>query len=145
MHSGLSRPSRSILAHAFGSTPAIQVYPGSCIRVYPGHTGLSWLMHSGLSRPFRSILAHAFGSILAHAFGSIPTIQVHPGPRIRVCPGHSGPSWFLLVYPGFKFLVKVYPGFFRVHPDLNFQHNIPTCPSKAQAATRSGIRAVVGP
>ncbi|PKI32373.1 hypothetical protein CRG98_047236, partial [Punica granatum] len=93
MHSGLSRPSRSILAHAFGSIPAIQVYPGSCIRVYPGHTGLSWLMHSGLSRPYRSILAHAFGSIPAIQVYLGSCIRVYPGSCIRVYPDHSGPSW----------------------------------------------------
>ncbi|OWM77018.1 hypothetical protein CDL15_Pgr010106 [Punica granatum] len=119
MHSGLSRSFRSIL----GSIPVIQVYPGSCIRVHPGHSGLSWFMHSGPSRSFRSILVHAFGSIpvtfrsilvhafgsipvtfrsiLVHAFGSIPVIQVYPGSCIRVHLGH------IQVYSGS--CIRVYP------------------------------------
>ncbi|PKI39827.1 hypothetical protein CRG98_039782 [Punica granatum] len=82
IHSGLSR--------SFGSIPVIQVYPGSCIRVYRGHPGLSWIswfMHSGPSRSSKSILVHAFGSI--------PVIQVYPGSCIRVYPGHPGLSWFM--------------------------------------------------
>ncbi|PKH64287.1 hypothetical protein CRG98_050193, partial [Punica granatum] len=93
-HSGLSRSFRSILVHAFGSIPVIKVYPGSCILVHPGHSGLSWFMHSGPSRSFRSILVHAFGFIPViqvypvHAFGSIPVVQVYPGSSIRVYPDH---------------------------------------------------------
>ncbi|PKI57189.1 hypothetical protein CRG98_022479 [Punica granatum] len=113
---------RSILVHAFESIPVIQVYPGSCIRVYPGHiqvypdscirvypghSGPSWFMHSGLSRshsglswshsgPFRS-----FRSILI-TFGSIPVIQVYHGSfgsipalnsSFRSIPAPSDPSW----------------------------------------------------
>ncbi|PKI49900.1 hypothetical protein CRG98_029712 [Punica granatum] len=121
VHSGLSRSFRSILIHAFGSIPVIQVYPGSCIRVYPDHSGLSSFMHSGLSRSFRSIPVHAFGSILV--------IQVYPDSCIRVHPGHSGLSWFMhsglsrsfrsiLVHAfGSIPIIQIYPGScIRVYP-----------------------------
>ncbi|PKI37529.1 hypothetical protein CRG98_042081 [Punica granatum] len=68
------------------------------------------------SQSFRSTLV---------TFGSISVIQVHPG-RIRVHPGHSGPSWphsgpsrsfrSILVTFGSIPVIQVYPGHIRVHP-----------------------------
>ncbi|PKI49548.1 hypothetical protein CRG98_030062 [Punica granatum] len=135
-HSGPSWSFKSILV-TFGSTPVIQVYPGSCIRVYLDHPGLSWFMHSGPSRSFRSILVHAFGSI--------PVIQVYPGSCIRVHPGHSGLSWFMhsgrsqsfrsipvhafgsipviQVYPGS--CIRVYPGHIQDYSDSWTSRPIP--------------------
>ncbi|PKI74820.1 hypothetical protein CRG98_004838 [Punica granatum] len=112
-HSGPSRSFRSILV-TFGSIPVIQVhpgltqlfpiiqvYPGPCIRVHPGHSGPSWFMHSGPSRSHSGLswfmhsgISRSFRSILVHALGSIPVIQVYPGSCIRVHPGH------IQVYPG---------------------------------------------
>ncbi|PKI62015.1 hypothetical protein CRG98_017601 [Punica granatum] len=128
--------------HALGSISVIQVYPGSCIRVYPDHSGLPWFMHSGLPRSFRSTLVHAFGST--------PVIQVYPGSCIRLYPGHSGLSWFMhsalprsfgsiLVHAfGSTPVIRVYPGScIRVYPGHSGTQGPPRSGNKPQMTFRS--------
>ncbi|PKI64424.1 hypothetical protein CRG98_015183 [Punica granatum] len=69
------RSFRSILVHAFGSIPVIQVYPGSRIRLYPGHSGLSW-----------------FIGIRVHPGFNFPhSVPIHPS-KARATTGLSGPA-----------------------------------------------------